>query len=180
MFSLSRNSIGFYSTDRARIKRLCLHFGTHISHSASLTFILPFQKFWCPDWMLGWNNPLPIGWSGGSLGGGIKKGLASRFHSRGPELPIHGPGSDQHIVSMNSRELETSKLATTRILISRLASFIFCHLPSLTSKMAPSLSLRDISVRKIPRDKGSDISPTPPTVDLHKEIGGRKELGRWF
>ena len=56
----------------------------------------------------------------------------------------------------------------------------FSHRPSLTSKIVPSLSLRDISVPTIPRDKGSDISPTPPTVDLQREIDGSKELGGWY
>ena len=133
--------------------------------------------------MWGWNNPLLIGQSVWSIARGREeKGLASCVHSLRPELTLTmGPGANSTyaLASTKSRELETSKLATTRILISRLASFVFSPPAIPYYKIAPLLSSRDISVPTIPREKSSDISPTPPTVDLHKKIDGRKEgIGR--
>ena len=85
--------------------------------------------------MLGWNNLLPIGqsmlslsqewWEEISPGGSSGKRLA--WSTR----PFCVPGAiaPAHIEPPHSRELETSKLATTRILVSKLATArVLCFL----------------------------------------------------
>ena len=42
--------------------------------------------------------------------------------------------------------------------------------------LAPSLSLREISVATISIDKGSDIAPMPPTVDSPRKCDGYRDF----
>ena len=75
-----------------------------------------------------------------------------------------------------------SMLATTRILVFRLATArVFCFPPTTPhSPPAPSLSSRDLPVPTISSDKGSDTSPTPPPVEIWKKLDGWNRLLRWF
>ena len=60
----------------------------------------------------------------------------------------------------NSQELRTSMLATTRILVSKLATArVFCYAPTTPSSlMAPSSSSRDLSVPTIKRQGQRHLS----------------------
>ena len=91
-------------------------------------FLYFFLRF-----MLGWNNPLPIGQSVVvSLGGGRKRYSQSRPH---PEVIAPYPWARDP----RPREWETSRLATTRLLISKLATARgLCFFPPTT----PAFHLR--------------------------------------
>jgi len=62
----------------------------------------------------------------------------------------------------NSQDLRSTMLATTRILVFKLATArVFCYPPTTPiSLIAPSLSARDQSVPTISSDKGSGTTPT--------------------
>jgi len=78
--------------------------------------------------MLGWNNPLPIGQSSAAPCGGLGGTYAwlRRGHS---SLRTDGRATSIYRTTI-SPELRTSMLATTRILVSKLATArVFCSLP---------------------------------------------------
>ena len=131
--------------------------------------------------MLGWNNLLPIGQSLGEkfvevFGGMFARSLRGHSSLR----------TDQRATSIyrtiDPQGFRTSMLATTRILVSRLATArVFCFPPATPhSSPAPSLSARDLSVPTISSDKGSDTSPTPPPVESWKKLDRRNSLLGWF
>jgi len=78
--------------------------------------------------MLGWNNPLPIGQSSAALCGAL--GGTSAWLRRGhSSLRTDGRATSIYRTTV-SPELRTSMLATTRILVSKLATArVFCSLP---------------------------------------------------
>ena len=134
--------------------------------------------------MPGWNNPLPIGQSARSIARGWWKKSFSRSLPC-PEAIARYPWARErsaHIGPSNSRELETSKLATTRVLISKLATARVLCVPTYhpNADSAPLLSSRNISVATISlaSDKGRDIPPMPPTVDLRKKCVAKEGIAR--
>ena len=131
--------------------------------------------------MPGWNNQLQLGKAGGaSLGGGGKKvqpvasfpgGLGSR--SVGPEATrmyrsVELPG----VGDFEARHTSRSHLQ---------ARYSVLCFPTRQPNfhIAPSLSSRDILVAMISSDKGNDIPPAPPPVDLCRKCDGWKESLGW-
>ena len=105
--------------------------------------------------MSGWNNRLPIGQSLGELYGGLG-GIST--------LLLNGYSSlctDRRAIStyktVDSQELRTSMLATTPILVSKLATAcVFCCRPTTSNSLTvPSLSPKNLSVPTISSNKGS-------------------------
>ena len=126
--------------------------------------------------MPGWNNPLPIGQSGWSIvrrwseKGLSGQGKARYQWAREPLLVVHiGQSNPGGWRPRSSLQLALSSPSSLQI-----AFFVF---PPTTPKshIGPLLSLRNILVATILSDKGSDIPPTPPTVDLRKKWNRMKE-----
>ena len=132
--------------------------------------------------MPGWNNPLS-GKAGGVLfGGGGKKVYPVASLPWGPKLATHGPRSHRwwyvHIGQLNPggwRPRSSLQLVFSSLSSLQLAFFVF--LPTTPKPhMGPVVTKGYIMVATISSDKGSDIPPTPPTVDLGKKWNRRKEL----
>jgi len=84
--------------------------------------------------------------------------------------------------TIDSHELRTSMLATTRILVSKLATArVFCYPPTTPCSLtAPSLSpSMDLSVPTILSDKGIDISPNASDSGIWTKIAWWNRLLGW-
>ena len=119
------------------------------------------------NWMVGWNNSLPIGqmvschsreW--------LEKGLPSCSIGRGSHSSLPGVREPPaYIGELPPRDWRPPGSLQPSF-------FVFPPTPT-TFPMGPSLSCRDISVATILNNKGSDLPPMPPPLDS----GNREEKG---
>lgn len=112
----------------------------------------PFCIWFYSTSMSGWNKPLPPGQSA-AYHSGV---MANKFSQSRAYPEVRERSS--YIGPLNPWELETSKLATTHILSSKLrlaTARVLCFHPLPTPKTAPSLSPRNISVATISSERAA-------------------------